>query len=342
MGDANNRIRNTKPKDSSAKLIFDDHVLCAQFLQDYVDVGILRNVEPEDIEDISERFLWIWQENRDSDSVKKIRIKDVPGMEEVYVIAMIDHQSKVDYDMSFRTLRYSVQIWTDYAQEQEAKRKGATKLKDFRYPPILPVVFYDGSGGWTASADFKERVYLGDVLGEYIPSFRYMVVRLSGYSNQELLDKRNELSLIMLVDKLRSAADFQTLKDIPEEYFEDISQKAPETVLKLIGKIISVLLLRLNVPKGEVEEFTDRIERREFHMLFENFEAYDVQETRRVSKAEGKAEDVLELLEELGPVPEKVREQIMKEQDLPTLSKWHKAAAKAGSVECFLEEMGLE
>ncbi|MBE5063588.1 hypothetical protein INF30_09970 [Lachnospiraceae bacterium DSM 108991] len=56
MGDANNRIRNTKPKDSSAKLIFDDHVLCAQFLQDYVDVGILRNVEPEDIEDISERF----------------------------------------------------------------------------------------------------------------------------------------------------------------------------------------------------------------------------------------------------------------------------------------------
>ena len=178
MGDANNRIRNMKTKDSSAKLIFDDHVLCAQFLQDYVDVGILRNVEPEDIEDISERFLWIWQENRDSDSVKKIWIKDVPGMEEVYVIAMIEHQSKVDYDMSFRTLRYSVQIWTAYAQEQEAKRKGATKLKDFRYPPILPVVFYDGPCGWTASADFKERVYLGDVLGEYIPTFRYRVVRL--------------------------------------------------------------------------------------------------------------------------------------------------------------------
>ena len=341
MRDTNNKIRNTKPKDSSAKLIFDDHVLCAQFLQDYVDVGILKNVEPEDIEDISERFLWMWQENRDSDSVKKIRIKDVPGMEEVYVIAMIEHQSKVDYDMSFRTLRYSVQIWTDYAQEQEKKRKGVTRLKDFHYPPILPVVFYDGPGGWTAAADFKERVYLGDVLGEYIPSFRYMVVRLSGYSNQELLDKKNELSLIMLVDKLRSAADFHELRDIPDEYFEDISQKAPETVLKLIGKIISVLLLRLNVPKGEVEEFTDRIERRDFHMLFENFEAYDVQETRRVSKAEGKAEDVLELLEELGPVPEKARERIMKEQDLPTLSKWHKAAAKAQSVDRFLQEMGL-
>ena len=91
-----------------------------------------------------------------------------------------------------------------------------------------------------------------------------------------------------------------------------------------------------------MEQFTDQIRGGEFQMLFDSFEAYDMQETRRISKAEGKAEDVLELLEELGPVPEKVREQIMKEQDLPTLSKWHKAAAKAGSVECFLEEMGLE
>lgn len=50
-------------------------------------------------------------------------------------------------------------------------------------------------------------------------------------------------------------------------------------MLKLIGKIISVLLLRMNVPKEEVADFTDRVERRDFTMLFENFEAYDVQET---------------------------------------------------------------
>lgn len=61
-------------------------------------------------------------------------------------------------------------------------------------------------------------------------------------------------------------------------------------MLKLIGKIISVLLLRMNVPKEEVADFTDRVERRDFTMLFENFEAYDVQETRRISRAEGKAE----------------------------------------------------
>ena len=51
-------------------------------------------------------------------------------------------------------------------------------------------------------------------------------------------------------------------------------------------------------------------------MLFDSFEAYDVQETRRVSraegreegkaegKAEGRAESILEQLEEIGNVPE--------------------------------------
>lgn len=63
-----NKIRNTKSKDSGAKLIFDNHILCAQFLRGYTDVELLKEVQAEDIEDISERFLWMWQEGRDSDS----------------------------------------------------------------------------------------------------------------------------------------------------------------------------------------------------------------------------------------------------------------------------------
>ena len=110
-------------------------------------------------------------------------------------------------------------------------------------------------------------------------------------------------------------------------------------MLKLIGKIISVLLLRMNVLKEEVADFTDRVERRDFTMLFENFEAYDVQETRRISRAEGKtegkAESILELLEEIGPVTADVKERIMREKDPERLRMWLKAAARAESVEQF-------
>lgn len=340
-------IQNTKLKDSGAKLIFDNPVLCAQFLRGYTNLEILKDIQPEDIEDISERFLWMWQENRDSDSVKKIHINGNDGSDTLYLITMIEHQSKVDYDMAFRILRYIVYILTDYTEEQEKLHKGVTKLKAFRYPPVLPVVFYDGAGRWTADTNFRNRVYLSDILEEFIPDFNYLVVPLSKYSNEELIDKKDELSLIMLIDKLRSAADFQKLKEIPDEYFENISRNSPESVLKLIGKIISVLLLRMNVPKDEVESFTDQIERRNFTMLFENFEAYDVQEARKISRiegiaegrAEGKAEALLELLEHRGSVPDEIKERISGERNLEILDRWFRAAIKAESVEMFITEM---
>ncbi len=338
-----NKIRNTTPKDSGAKLIFDNHTLCAQFLRGYTDVELLKNVQPDDIEDISERFVWMWHEERESDSVKKVHLHGSEGDITLYLIALIEHQSKVDHDMSFRILRYTVQILTDYADEQEKQKKGITRTSDFRYPPILPIVFYDGPGNWTAATNFRERVQLSDILGEFIPDFHYLVVPLSRYSNRELVEKNDELSLVMLIDKLRSAADFRQLKDIPEEYFESISRNSPESVLKLIGKIIAVLLLRLNVPRDEVAQFTDQIERRNFTMLFENFEAYDVQETRRISKAEGKAEGqaeyILDLLEDLGTVPEDLKNRIMQERNTDTLRKWHKVAARAATLEEFEEKI---
>ena len=73
-------------------------------------------------------------------------------------------------------------------------------------------------------------------------------------------------------------------------------------------------------------------------MLFENFEAYDVQETRRISKAES----VLELLEDLGEIPEELKKKIMSQRDMETLKKWNKMAARAeslGKFEQAIEEL---
>ena len=100
--------------------------------------------------------------------------------------------------------------------------------------------------------------------------------------------------------------------------------------------------MKLNIPKEEVAGFTDQIERREFAMLFENFEAYDVQETRRISKAEGKAESILELLEDLGEIPEELKEKVMSQRNMEVLKKWHKIAAKVESLEKFEQAVSEE
>ena len=58
-------------------------------------------------------------------------------------------------------------------------------------------------------------------------------------------------------------------------------------------------------------------------------------------RAEGKAEAVIELLEDLGDLSDSLKACIMEQTDLELLKTWHKAAAKAKSIEEFEEAVGL-
>ena len=84
-------------------------------------------------------------------------------------------------------------------------------------------------------------------------------------------------------------------------------------------------------------------------MLFDSFEAYDVQETRRISKeegvalgkAKGKAESILEILRALGNVPEDLENRILKETNLALLKKWLLLAVHAGTLQEFQSKAGI-
>ena len=53
----------------------------------------------------------------------------------------------------------------------------------------------------------------------------------------------------------------------------------------------------------------------------------------------GKAEDILQLLEDLGEVPEPLKKRIQEETDLQVLSRWLKAAAKAETITEFKKQV---
>ena len=67
------------------------------------------------------------------------------------------------------------------------------------------------------------------------------------------------------------------------------------------------------------------------------------EEMLRDERAEGKAEAVLEMLLELmndlGEIPDELRNRITSEKDLETLKKWHRLAARSESLDEFLEKM---
>lgn len=102
----NKIINNPRLYNSSSKLIFGDNIFCSQFLRDYADMEILKNIQPEDIEDVSERYVPLYSTERDSDTVKKINISRYVQLKKdenplnlpLYIVSLIEHKSKVEYN----------------------------------------------------------------------------------------------------------------------------------------------------------------------------------------------------------------------------------------------------
>ena len=277
------RITNSKVRDSSAKLIFGNATLCSQLLRDYGDLEILKNIRAEDIEDVTERFIPMFTEERDADVVKKIRLADG---EEMFVISLIDHKSSVDYNVIMQLMRYMVFIWEDYEKQMEKEHPGISKTKGFKYPPILPIVYYEDTAEWTAAEQFQDRIFLSEVFSDFVPHFRYKLVQLQNYTKETLLKNDDELALVMLINKLRHAEEFRHL-NVPEEFIKRVAKEAPGDVLDIMARVVATLLRKIDVPEEEVSSFTDQIKERKMGELFEHFEPYSVRETRKNSEKIG-------------------------------------------------------
>lgn len=280
------QIKNRKLHDSSSKIIFGNAELCSQFLRNYMDMPILKDVRAEDIEDVSERYVPMFTEERNSDTVKRVKISKNNIL---YFISLIEHKAKVDYNVCMQLLRYMVYIWEDYEKSMEKQHKGISKTKDFKYPPILPIVYYEGTGEWTAVLNLKDRIFFDSAFEAFTPTFFYKLIQLNKYSVEDLIEKNDELSLVMLINRLQSTKEFRNL-NLPEDYLKNLSEQSTDELLDIIGKVVEAMLRHLKVPEEEVEGFTDQIKERKMGELFECFKDIDLPAARKKAMEKGLAE----------------------------------------------------
>ena len=279
-------VTNTQILDSTSKIIFDEPVLCAQFLRDYSNIPMLKNVKPEDIEDVSERFTHLFSEERNADTVKRVKLENqVP----FFLVSLIEHKTYVDYNVGMQILRYMVYIWEDYEKEMKRLREKDKSIKtkeqkDFRYPVILPIVYYEGKKEWTASREFKERIWMQEEFAQYIPNFSYELIQLKDYSNEALLAHKDEISLIMMFNKLQDKEDIDEIRKIEPQDIEAIVSNTPEYLLEVVAKVIRAFLFKMNLPMEETEDVVGRVKERKMGYLFENMEKMDIQLERRLRK----------------------------------------------------------
>ena len=79
------------------------------------------------------------------------------------MVALIEHKSYVDYDVAMQLLRYMVCIWYDRAKDRDHPQEH--RNKEFRYPPVIPIVYYEGKQEWTAGLQLRDRILLMSCLG---------------------------------------------------------------------------------------------------------------------------------------------------------------------------------
>jgi hypothetical protein len=271
-----------KSRDNSFKLILGDHELFAEFLRDFIPIDLLRHVRAEDIEDMSERFLPLFQNNRDSDTVKRITLK---GDASLFVIAIVEHESAVNYRAPFKMLQYITLVLDAYEKEANRDRPGISTTKDFRYPPVLPVIFYDGRAPWTAAVNFAGRTALEDIFYRYIPKFDYELVDLNRYAYEDLTRFGDILSILMIIDKVGKRDRTKLLDKLPG-YVEGLSLNIPPNLTKLLGDVITVLLNRVEVGEEEIGAITGLIVKQGGQKMFDSF-VEAVLEEKRIAKEEG-------------------------------------------------------
>ena len=254
---------------------------------------IFAKLQPEDIEDVTSKYQAYLGVEFESDVIKKIRIRTGEEEKEIFVIPLIEHKSQVDYNVQMQLLRYMSVIWYDYGKKMNkgAEKYRPTSRKSFRYPPIIPIVYYEGKENWTADTELWKRIEYGEVLKEFIPAFSYKVIRIHDYTNEELQKHTDEMSLVMMINKIQSPEDYTEFIQKSEVYMNDVLKDSPQELIEILRDVFWSLLMKINVPQEEAEELMEQMGAKNMGYLFENIKKMDIQaERRNTQKAQERAE----------------------------------------------------
>lgn len=319
------------PHDKGYKRIFSVKRNFLDFIKKYVGFGWMSELTEKDLELVDKEYITDQFDTYESDLVYKVNTEGGS----VYLFFLFELQSSNDFTMPFRLLVYMTAIWLDYfknCDKNERRRKG------YRLPMIMPVVLYNGERNWTAAHRFKEMIGRADMFGKYAVDFEYILVSVNNLDVLRIKESNTLVDNIFLADKKRTKQEWM---DGIAELMQRIREMDKDDLNEWITWFSNVIRQPDEEGRGEFIKQIREGDERGMCSSFERLLNKEKVEGRAEGRAEGKAEAVIELLEDIGEPSEQLRSHIMGQTDMEMLKKWHKAAARAGSLEEFERAAGL-
>jgi len=135
---------------------------------------------------------------READIVFEAPFLDEPGNipSEVIIYILIEHQSTIDPAIPFRLLSYMIQIWDIQRREWESKK---LPIHQWRFCPILPIVFYTGTQRWELPSDIGQLMNLPVSLERFIPRHDTLFLDLKTTEPSQLIKENHPFGWVLQV-----------------------------------------------------------------------------------------------------------------------------------------------
>lgn len=202
--------------------------------------------------------------------------------------------------------------------------------KDDRLFPVATLIVYWGKEEWQGPRSLHDMIDFGEgstmlsrELRRWIPEYPLHFLDLSTFEHFEYF--RTELRPLLELFKRRgSRKKFMEYLEQNKEYW-DMNDESWHILGQLTNfKNIDKFIKRKN-ERGKEEK----------RMFIDDM----IDEAEAKGKAEGKAEDIIDLLEEHGAVKGDLKTEILRQTDLRILKDWHKLAARVRSIDEFAEKI---
>ncbi|MBF0190425.1 MAG: Rpn family recombination-promoting nuclease/putative transposase [Magnetococcales bacterium] len=240
----------------------------------------------------------------------------------IFIYLILEPQSTVDDIMAVRNALYEMLLYQDL-------RQSGKMLEGQKFPPVVPIVLYNGLQRWTAAVDVADMIEESPPgMEAYRPHMRYLLVDEHRYQEGELKPMRNVVAALFRLEKSRRLEDVRQVLAELDAWLKNLEQRELRRAFaKWLSRILLPRLAKKNVPIPEAMPEMDDLEEVRT-MLAETAEGWT-----REWKQEGKAEMLLLYLHRrFGPIPEPLQTEITT-ADMEKIEDWFDRSIDADSLQ---------
>jgi hypothetical protein len=305
--------------------LFSHPGVVAQLLRGFAGEIALGDFELEGMERLNTKFHAATGQRRESDMIWRIPRK---GGGEAYLVLLLEFQSTSEPFMALRVLAYAALLWQQLLREN--RLMGGARL-----PPLLPVVLFNGDGGWRAPVAVQELVGLdGDsLLWRWQPGMRYHLIDIGVFSAAELAEREGLPAFWFRLENADGPDETVAVLDelLPWLDAHEGFAAAREAFVDLLRAMIAPVGPGVRVPADLLEVrnmLATRAER-----WVENWKREARQEGRQEGRQQGEAAMLLRQMQRrFGVLPGWATERVTK-ADSTALEEWSLRILEAGSLE---------